>query len=244
MPNRYKLTHYIRKLLAYFSLAPDCSPLCVLPEVLDLNAAERVLAVIPHPDDEAIGTGGTLALLAERAEVHVVLVTDGSGAGGLPAGASEIRKAELKDSLRILGIKNYTCLDEPDGAFENNPVFISSVEAIMQTVQPNWVFLPFVSDSHRDHARIGTALYELFQRKHNGLTVLFYEVWTPLPVTHVVDIGAVIDKKLAALSCHKTALACGNYLHAAKGLAAYRSLYLPNANESSYAEAFWVKNLP
>lgn len=55
---------------------------CPLPRPLDLTLARKVLVFSPHPDDETLGCGGTLARLAQMCPVKVALVTDGSGAGG------------------------------------------------------------------------------------------------------------------------------------------------------------------
>src|ERR1035438_8855348 len=46
---------------------------------LPRNAVASALVVAPHPDDEAFGCGGTVALLVRnRAAVQVVFITDGS----------------------------------------------------------------------------------------------------------------------------------------------------------------------
>ena len=76
---------------------------CPLPQALDLTQARKVLVFAPHPDDETLGCGGTLARLALHCPVKVVLVTDGSGAGGLPPGADTIRQAEFVRALAVLG---------------------------------------------------------------------------------------------------------------------------------------------
>src|SRR6185369_17733543 len=64
------------------------------PQQLDLSPARRVLVVAPHPDDETLGCGGTLARLAPLCEVHLLLVTNGDGGGALPTGTSQTRKKE------------------------------------------------------------------------------------------------------------------------------------------------------
>lgn len=216
--------------------APSVNP---LPALLDLAQARRVLVIAPHPDDETIGCGGTLAQLARRVEVQVVLVTNGDGDGGLPADASALRKSELAQALQLLGIaRPAICMDEPDGHFEDSPEFRRALTEVISQFQPNWVFLPWLDDSHSDHSRIARASCAVLAR--SGVeTVLHYEVWTPVPATHVVDITETAEAKRAALLCHQTALACGNYLEATFGLNAYRSMFVPSRT-ARWAEAFAV----
>jgi LmbE family N-acetylglucosaminyl deacetylase len=69
---------------------------------------------------------------------------------------------------------------------------------------------------------------------------IHYEVWSPLPATHYVDISAVMERKLRALDCHRTALQSGPYRHAIAGLNAYRGLYQMDRATPRHAEAFCV----
>jgi N-acetylglucosamine malate deacetylase 1 len=216
--------------------APQGNP---LPPPLDLSEARKVLVVAPHPDDETMGCGGTLAQLAKHADIQVLLVTNGDGAGGLPAGASDVRKAELAEALKVLGIaRPAICFDEPDGHFADSPAFRERLAQLLEAFKPNWVFLPWLEDSHSDHWHIARASCAVLVR--SGVEkVLYYEIWTPVPATHVVDITQVADIKREAVMCHKTALACGNYVEATFGLNAYRSIYVPSAR---YAEVFAVRS--
>ena len=50
-----------------------------------------------------------------------------------------------------------------------------------------------------------------------------YEVWGPLVASHLVDITAHLDTKMAALQCYEDAIAGIDYVRTAKGMAAYRS---------------------
>src|ERR1700722_6232549 len=46
---------------------------------LKLAHARKVLVVAPHPDDETLGCGGLISLLAQKDRVfYIVFVTDGS----------------------------------------------------------------------------------------------------------------------------------------------------------------------
>ncbi|HSI55841.1 MAG TPA: PIG-L deacetylase family protein [Ramlibacter sp.] len=208
-----------------------------MPGPLDLSTARRVLVLAPHPDDETLGCGGTLARLAPTCDVHLVLVTNGDGGGGLPAGTSERRKAEMDAAAHTLGIANpIVHMDEPDGRFVDSPAFRASLAAIIERLSPNWVLLPWLEDTHTDHSRISRAASEVLQRSQVE-SVVYYETWTPVPATHVVDITTTLEKKKAALLCHATALQYGNYMEAMVGLNAYRALYLP-LGEPRWAEAF------
>lgn len=210
-----------------------------LPPELDLGGAHRALVIAPHPDDETLGCGGTLARLAPTCDIHVLLVTNGDGGGGLPPETSAIRKQEMAAAVRTLGIANDVLhLDEPDGRFDDTSSFREALAAIVQRLQPDWVFLPWLGDSHPDHSRISRASSQVLRR--SGVEqVLYYETWNPVPATHVVDITSVLETKKAAVLCHATALKYGNYLDAMLGLNAYRALYLP-PGERRWAEAYAV----
>jgi LmbE family N-acetylglucosaminyl deacetylase len=203
-----------------------------------LSAARRVLVFVPHPDDETLGCGGTLARLALLCPVKVVLVTDGSGAGGLPDGAGAIRQGEFVRALARLGVTDSLQLHQPDGAFESNEHLKRQVQKLLSDYQPDWVILPSPLDYHRDHVRISAFLEPLCRRAASVEQLLFYEVWAPVPATHVVDITDQVDVKKQALMEHATAMVCGDYERAVDGLNNYRGLYL---GKGRVAEAFWVE---
>lgn len=73
-----------------------------------------VLAIMPHPDDETIYSGGTLYGLTRAGErVHLVVATDGAGGRGGP-GLGSRRAAELTAACGVLGIASIRCLAWPD----------------------------------------------------------------------------------------------------------------------------------
>ncbi len=81
-----------------------------------------LLAVFAHPDDEAFGTGGTLArYAAEGCDVYLVTATRGE-AGQIalptlatPANLPAVREAELRCACRSYGIHPPIFLDYVDG---------------------------------------------------------------------------------------------------------------------------------
>ncbi len=149
------------------------APSNALPPQLDLAAARRALVIAPHPDDETLGCGGTLARLAATCDIHVLLVTNGDGGGGLPPDTSANRKIEMANAVRTLGIANPVLhLDEPDGRFTDSPAYRAALSAIVQRLQPDWVFLPWLHDSHADHSRISRASTEVLRTQPRGVAAL------------------------------------------------------------------------
>lgn len=218
---------------------PMDGPLCALPLVLPLAEARRVMVFAPHPDDESIGCGGLLALLA-RAGVptRVVLVSDGSGAGGLPEGAGEVRQQEFRAALARLGIGDMALLGFPDGELALSPALLAAIAQEVRDFSPQWVFTPASIDLHRDHRVVAEAVRQAALAVASVETVWQYETWSPLPITHVLDITGMLATKLAALGEHRTALACGNYLLGTEGLSRHRALLLGAPKPDGAAEGY------
>ena len=91
------------------------------------------MAVHAHPDDEAISTGGVLARYSEEG-VTTILVTCTDGAcgdapggvkpgedGHVPAEVVEIRRGELEQSCKALGITHFESLGYPDSGMMGWP---------------------------------------------------------------------------------------------------------------------------
>lgn len=217
---------------------PADLPLCQLPCVLDVSLAQRVLVFAPHPDDEVLGCGGTLALLSPHCQVRVVLVTDGSGGGDLPPEIGPRRRAEWVASLAHLGIEDVAFLNAPDAAVLPEARWQRLIASEIATFQPDWIFSPSMTDYHRDHMAIAQMVHSVCFEFDCVKQLLMYEIWAPTWATHIVNITPVVALKREALAIQKTSLQYGNYLQAIEGLNFYRGLYLGFPNAS--AEAFWV----
>jgi N-acetyl-1-D-myo-inositol-2-amino-2-deoxy-alpha-D-glucopyranoside deacetylase len=87
--------------------------------------AERVLFVHAHPDDETIGTGGTIATLVDRGAVVTVLTcTRGERGEVVPddlkpaleshAALAKLRTAELEAAMKALGVADHRYLGDGD----------------------------------------------------------------------------------------------------------------------------------
>ena len=104
--------------------APGTVPLVSRPNPA---AGRTVIFVHAHPDDEAIFTGGTIALLAARGW-RVVLVVATHGERGLPVAAHEAldrlgahRVAETRRAARLLGVARVEFLGYEDSGPAGDP---------------------------------------------------------------------------------------------------------------------------
>ena len=76
----------------------------------------NVAIIAPHPDDEVLGAGGTMARLArEGAHVHVVVVTTAYPPVGDEQSVAAGRR-EMREAHDILGVKSAVFLDFPAAA--------------------------------------------------------------------------------------------------------------------------------
>lgn len=125
-----------------------------------------ILGVWAHPDDEAYLMAGT-ALLAGAAGSTIACVTGTAGEAGESADEERwpraqlgiIRRDELAASLAVLGIKDHTCLNLPDGGLAtiDRATGIALVAEVVARVQPDTIltFGPEGITGHPDHITIG-----------------------------------------------------------------------------------------
>ena len=204
--------------------------------------SEHVMVIAPHPDDEAIGCGGTLCLHRERGDpVHVVFLT--SGEAGLPDLAPEavwtIREAEGQEAAKVLDVGHVDFLRLPDlGLDDNISVAAEGVRAILETYPADLIYLPHPGESHPDHEAVlpivRAALAPPLANAPPELRA--YEVWSPMTQHDwVEDISHVMRRKLSAIRCYRSQLEVIRYDRAVRGLNRYRGI-LHAAGR--YAEAF------
>jgi len=126
----------------------------------------RLLCVLAHPDDESLGTGGTLAkCAAEGIDTYLVTATRGErGRFGdvSPSPGPEIvgpaREAELHAAARELGIKEVTVLGYSDGALDqvDRLEAAAAIAGHIRRIKPHVVitFGPDGAYGHPDHIAI------------------------------------------------------------------------------------------
>ncbi|HVO01284.1 MAG TPA: PIG-L family deacetylase [Candidatus Cybelea sp.] len=228
------------------------------PRLIDLPPGTRVLVLAPHPDDESIGCGGTLARWRRAGRAAKVLfLTDGRlGSRSLRAMPEhdprrmeaeqrliETRRQEAKLALQALAVEEFAFADAPDGELWRHvePVARAIARAIEED-RPDLILLPFLTDRHTDHVAAGacllSALRQISSTQLGGLTCAGYEVWSPIQANTVVDITETIEQKKAAIRVYRSQLADTDYLDGAVSLNRFRAI--SNLVPGTHAEAFYV----
>jgi LmbE family N-acetylglucosaminyl deacetylase len=148
-----------------------------------------VIAVAPHPDDEILGVGGLLALLARAgSSITIVAVTDGEASHPssptiTPKALAERRTSETRKALTALGAAGAVVerLRIPDGqvtsAETQSAVITATVIRLLATNADRgaaWCLAPWSRDGHPDHNAAGHAA---ISGAMGTARVLSYPVW-------------------------------------------------------------------
>jgi LmbE family N-acetylglucosaminyl deacetylase len=131
-----------------------------LPDLL------KLLCVLAHPDDESLGTGGTLARYAgEGVETYVITATRGEQGRFFdnqerpdPRTVGRVREAELRAAARELGVREVILLDYQDKELDqaDPDEAIRKIVHHLRRVRPQVVitFGPEGGYGHPDHIAI------------------------------------------------------------------------------------------
>ena len=182
----------------------------------------HVLVVFPHPDDEAFGVSGTIAQHVQSGTpvTYACLTLGEMGRNmGVPPFANRetlplIRKQELEEACRVLGIRDLRLLGYRDKTveFEDENELADRIAAIVAETNPSLVITFYPGYSvHPDHDACGAAVISALTRwpKEERPTVhcvaFAKNCEQDLGQPDVIrDVSTVIETKLAAIRAHRS----------------------------------------
>ncbi|MBP7936929.1 MAG: PIG-L family deacetylase [Phycisphaerae bacterium] len=181
----------------------------------------NTLIIAPHPDDEILGCGGTIArMTAEGNHVSVAIVTKGTPL--FPASQVRQVRTEAKKAARLLG-SQLLFMNLPVTTLHLMPEhkLNAAFASLIGKVKPDTVLLPFPGDRHEDHRQIFDAAMVALRpdgRRHQVGRIACYETvsethWSAPGIEPVfnpnwyVRIEATLPAKLAAMRQYKSQLA-------------------------------------
>lgn len=117
----------------------------------------NILVVGPHPDDQELGMGGAIALLADQG--HHLLLLDITDGEPTPRGSPEIRAREAAAAVDALrgdgaGRIDRVCLGLPNRRVEHTIEARHRVASVIRAHQASIVFAPYFEDAHPDHRAV------------------------------------------------------------------------------------------
>lgn len=185
-----------------------------------VESIKRALFIQPHPDDNEIAAGGTMAYLRSLgAEVFAVSVTQGDGGSDTisPEALVEIRNKEAQRAAEILDVSYLGNL----GYNNLNPGDIECIcfdlVKLIRKIKPDAIFSvdPHLeNECHPVHVRVGLAVNQAFMRsgqkyypftkedigQAHSVRVLGHYFTNQYNQT--VDISSFFDLKMKAIRAH------------------------------------------
>ena len=181
--------------------------------MLMFEAIRTALVIAPHPDDEVLGVGGTMARLAAAdASVHVAIVTRAAE----PMFGAEVQPMLERESAaahRCLGVKQTHHCGLPAAQLDQVPhsALNSCLVHLVETLRPDTVFVPFVGDLHLDHhlTFISSLVACRPRTEFAPARILAYETlsetnWSAPGITPAfnpnvfIDVSETLDRKIEA----------------------------------------------
>lgn len=189
-----------------------------------LNQIESALFIQPHPDDNEIGAGGTIALLRKNGiKVYGLTVTKGEGGSSNRTLTSDeitkIRKAEANEAMKILDMINLGNLGYCEMTSIDHNQLVKDIVSILRDTKVDAVFTvdPQLKDElHPTHIQVGNAVSEAFMRcgilhfpadckvHDDAYTLKILGYYMTDCATTVVNISDVMEMKFNAVKAHKS----------------------------------------
>ena len=191
---------------------------------------ERVLVVVPHPNDSEFWCAGSIAKwIGEGAAVRYVICTDGRKGTPNPVVSQEelaaTREKEQAESARELGVQELVSLRLPDGGLEDVDDFRRELVRQIRQTRPDVVVCPEPYRKHlawhrdnriagqvtldavfpcaRDHLHFEELWRDEGLEPHKTGTVFFWGTETP---DTFIDIGTTLAIKSKAVKANKSRL--------------------------------------
>ncbi|MEK7580653.1 MAG: PIG-L deacetylase family protein [Patescibacteria group bacterium] len=184
-----------------------------------------LVAVFAHPDDEAFGPAGTIALYSQTHDIYLLCATKGEE-GGKDKKIAQVRQNELLSSANVLGVKKVFFLGFKDGTLCNNLYhkLTAKIEEKFKELNPEVIMTaePLGVSGHIDHIMVSLATTFVFKKLKFIKTLMYYCIdkkaaahmehyfiyfppgYSKKDVDKVVDISNVWNQKIGAISAHKS----------------------------------------
>lgn len=120
-------------------------------------------------DDEILACGGIIARLPQRERIHIVYATDGMKSpapivpwrDAIAPNLGQVRMEESRAAVKLLGVpaENTHFLQLPEAELSRNmPALRRSLLELIESLEPDCIFMPFRYDRHPDHLAVNDVI--------------------------------------------------------------------------------------
>lgn len=194
------------------------------------NLTGVTVVIAPHPDDESLGCGGTIALLKKAGgAVKIIFVSDGSmshpNSKKYPAPLLiQLREKEAVAAAEILGVGKEDCYfmrlqdgGVPDVKANNFSEAVAAMQKILLLLNADTILLPWKNDPHRDHKATWQIVNKAVQQIGKPINLFHYLIWfwergsadkslLNLVDWYKINISSVLELKKEAIAAHQSQL--------------------------------------
>ena len=179
----------------------------------------NVLVIAAHPDDEALGCGGTIAkLAAEGDQVEILILGEGAASRDGSSG-DEIEKLQndARKAANVLGAASVRFASLPDNRFDTVPLLdiIKQIEGVIAEVKPRVVFTQHGGDLNVDHEITfratmtavrpvqGQGIRALYAYEVASSTEWAFQQFSPVfRPNYFVEIDGFLEQKILAMEAY------------------------------------------
>jgi len=208
------------------------------------KSVSSAVVISPHPDDDVIGMGGSMRLLADKGvNVFSIYITDGSSKIFKDRKISEVRQKEALDALGVVKAKAGIFLKHKSGKISAFKIVKEIIE-LLDFFRPKLLYVTSPFERHATHLKVTEMTIKAVRQIKDYCPELWgYSVWSGTLTTNkmkVVDVSKVINIKKKAIGKHKSQQKYKDYASGMIGRNRYEGIFLETHGKNSfeYAETF------
>ena len=217
---------------------------------------KKILCIVAHPDDEALGLAGTLIKHINIGDiVNIIILSEGETAKAENSSKNKYRLKNAEEWSKFIGCNLYCTLNLPDQMFDTVPKLeiIQKIENMIFKLKPDIIYTHHSGEINHDHQITSHAVLTAIRPMNKkGLKpeVRTFETpsstdQAPYDETYIfqpnfyVDIDQEWEKKVASLKIYKKEI--GKFPHP-RSLESIEALSIKRGAESGLkkAEAFKI----
>lgn len=147
-------------------------------EILKINDYEKILIIVPHADDELIGTHMLISKYSSKIEL-------------LYCGMTGENNNKSNYNIRLKEFKEYCKINKVDYKIAKNDNIESSIKNSINRFNPNYIFIPSFFDWHEEHLMISKILTKI---NLENIKIGLFQISVPIPV-NLINYYLTINRK-------------------------------------------------